>query len=407
MQSTDPPPGNPPGLISNPSETRQANIIACAVITWAIGAIFVGLRFYARGYLLRNVIGVEDWLMVVALVFSAATSAGAVEQAVYGHGKHALDIDPNVVVAMSRAGWYSIIWYMLSLLATKASILLLYLRVLSFRHSRYVVYALLAMVIVANGIFSLSLVFTACKPLHAFWDPVPDAWCRPQRDFFINTGLHIATDVLMYVLPLPVIVRLRVELRQKLALYGILALGFFVCAISMIRFFQLTLQNSWLDYPYEGVSISYLNGIELNAAIACACCMTLRPLMHKLFPHLWSARGSSDGNGRGRRPDVELGPAGGPGGGAGALDNTLAPPTIGSKPLRIARARENDLDNSQLLSRDDDEFSGGGGGRDDKQSIRTETDGGSFAEAGSGSGRAWTPREPTPISTLGRNAAHT
>ena len=65
-----PPPMFPPGLISNPS----------AVITWVIGAIFVGLRFYARGRLLRNVIGVEDWLMVVALVFSGATSAGFIER---------------------------------------------------------------------------------------------------------------------------------------------------------------------------------------------------------------------------------------------------------------------------------------------------------------------------------------
>jgi hypothetical protein len=75
-----PPPMFPPGLISNPSETFQANIISSAVITWVIGAIFVGLRFYARGRLLRNVIGVEDWLMVVALVFSGATSAGFIER---------------------------------------------------------------------------------------------------------------------------------------------------------------------------------------------------------------------------------------------------------------------------------------------------------------------------------------
>lgn len=75
-----PPPAFPPGLISNPSETLQANIIASAVITWLIGAVFVGLRFYARGRLLDNVIGVEDWLMVVALVFSGATSAGFIER---------------------------------------------------------------------------------------------------------------------------------------------------------------------------------------------------------------------------------------------------------------------------------------------------------------------------------------
>jgi hypothetical protein len=87
--ATDPPPPPvfPPGLISNPSQTFQADIIACAVITWVISAIFVALRFYARGCLLGNVIGVEDWLMVVALVFSGATSAGFIERS-FPHQHH-------------------------------------------------------------------------------------------------------------------------------------------------------------------------------------------------------------------------------------------------------------------------------------------------------------------------------
>jgi hypothetical protein len=73
-------PGPPPGFISDPSDNHQADIISSAVITWLIGAIFVGLRFYARGWLLKNALGVEDWLIAVALVFSAATSAGKIER---------------------------------------------------------------------------------------------------------------------------------------------------------------------------------------------------------------------------------------------------------------------------------------------------------------------------------------
>lgn len=77
---SSPPPGPPPGFISNPSESHQADILASAIITWVIGAVFVGLRFYARGWLLKNAIGVEDWLILVALVFSAATTAGKIER---------------------------------------------------------------------------------------------------------------------------------------------------------------------------------------------------------------------------------------------------------------------------------------------------------------------------------------
>lgn len=69
-----------PMLVSNPRDSYQTNIIACAAITWSIGAIFVALRFYTRGYLLRNVLGAEDWFVLVALVFSGATCAGMIER---------------------------------------------------------------------------------------------------------------------------------------------------------------------------------------------------------------------------------------------------------------------------------------------------------------------------------------
>jgi hypothetical protein len=70
----------PPGYVSRPEESHQANLIAASVVTWVLGALFVALRFYARGFLLRNAIGVEDWLIIVALVFSGATCASMIER---------------------------------------------------------------------------------------------------------------------------------------------------------------------------------------------------------------------------------------------------------------------------------------------------------------------------------------
>jgi hypothetical protein len=287
---------------------------------------------------------------------------------------------------------------MLSLLATKVSICLLYLRVLRFRHARYAVWALLFTVVASNGIWTLYTVLTACKPLSAFWLFDPAAWCRPQADWFVNTGLHIGTDVLMYLVPLPVVVGLRVGLRQKLALYAVLALGLFVCLISVVRLWDLTRQGGRVDFPYDNISISYLTVVEINAAIACACCMTLRPVVSRWWPRFSGASGGSGGQGGGRG-DVEMG---------GGQDGFRGPPTIGSTPFKMkARVvRRDDLDNSQVLEEDDGEHLRGGV-RDEKRSIRTETDGASVTEMGSGSGAAWTPREPDAVHTHEtRDASH-
>lgn len=79
--SSNPP--QPLQLVSNPNESYQVDIVVCAGITWSIGLVFVALRFLTRGYLLQNVLGMEDWFILVALVFSGATSAGMIERGYY------------------------------------------------------------------------------------------------------------------------------------------------------------------------------------------------------------------------------------------------------------------------------------------------------------------------------------
>jgi hypothetical protein len=283
---------------------------------------------------------------------------------------------------------------MLSLLATKTAILLLYLRVLSFRHARYIVYGILALVIGTNGVWTLYTVLTACTPLSSFWlwspEPTtstPDIWCRPQRDWLLNTALHIGTDVLLYLLPLPVLVRLQVSARQKAALYAVLSLGLFVCVVSVVRLWDLATQTARADSTYENVSIPYLTVVEINAAIACACCMTLRPLVNRWFPKLWGSQGSESSP-----RDVERGLSGGSGRVREGRDRNRGPPTIGSNPLRTAQARRDALDASQLLDDAEDEL--GTLERDDKRSIPGEMGGGPWTETASESGQAWTPREP-------------
>ncbi|KAK4446619.1 hypothetical protein QBC34DRAFT_271425, partial [Podospora aff. communis PSN243] len=310
-------------LVSNPAESYQTDIIVCAVLTWIIGVIFVGLRFYTRTRLLRNVLGAEDWTILIALVFAGATCAGMIEQAIHGLGKHILDVEPAAMGAMARAGWYTIVWYMLSLLFTKISILLLYIRILSYQHARWAVYIILAIVILANGIWTLATVVTACLPLNAFWDrTIPDAWCRPLVWWYANTGLHIATDVLLYVLPLPVIVNLQIKLRQKMVLYAVFALGFFVCSISVVRLWDLLEERKRSDFTYDNVSISYLTVIEINAAIACACSMTLKPFCARFFPRFWGSRSVASAQQQG---DLEA---------AVPFSPRQGPPTIGSQPTR-------------------------------------------------------------------------
>ncbi|OIW30360.1 hypothetical protein CONLIGDRAFT_366305 [Coniochaeta ligniaria NRRL 30616] len=320
MESPAPPPP-PPDLISNPDDNYQANIIVCAVLTCIIAALFVGLRFYTRRFLVR-ILGWEDWVILVSLFFSLLNSAGAIEQVSYGFGRHELDVPLNGFIPMSRAGWYSILWYQLTIFLTKTSILLLYARILTYQHARYAVYVILVVVTLSN-IWAFAVVMTACIPLAAFWDftQAAGAYCHPRSFWWANTGLHMATDFLIFGLPMPIIFHLNASPRQKVLLYGIFAFGFLVSLMSVIRLVYLLQEYNHDDFTYDNTTLMYWTCIEVNTAIVCACVMTLKPLMNRYLPSLVRSRMSA------------------PSGNTDAVDSGgHRPLTIGSRPVRKGQA---------------------------------------------------------------------
>jgi len=72
-----PPPGAPPGPPPDlPHDSLQANIIVCSVLTWAIAALFVALRFYTRVAIIKAVTW-SDWCILVSLVRHRVCPAAA------------------------------------------------------------------------------------------------------------------------------------------------------------------------------------------------------------------------------------------------------------------------------------------------------------------------------------------
>jgi hypothetical protein len=93
--------------------------------------------------------------------------------------------------------------------------------------ARIVLYLILAVVIFAT-VWNLVTLFTACIPLNAFWDPskLQGAYCHSVTIYWVNTGLHVATDYLLFAFPLPKIWGMRLPKRQKAVLMGLFSLGF-------------------------------------------------------------------------------------------------------------------------------------------------------------------------------------
>ncbi|KAK0634102.1 hypothetical protein B0T14DRAFT_561619 [Immersiella caudata] len=305
-----------PGLVIDHSQDHasyQANLIACSVITWAAAAVFVATRYYTRQLLLR-VWSWEDWIIVLSLLLSTLCSASITIQAALGVGRHIWTVPPQNATPLAMAGWFTLLFYFLSLWATKLSILMLYRRMLVYSWVK-VSTTVLFTITIFFGLWTIITVFTACVPLTAFWDRSVKGICHENRWYATTSAMHISTEFFIYILPMPAIRTLRLRFRLRILLFSLFGFGFLLCVISILRMVNLVMNSNAVDFTWDFATPTSWAIIEVNFSIICACVMTLKPLIVKIFPGLAEARLSSSDRDQ-------------------SWDMQNHPPTIGTKPMR-------------------------------------------------------------------------
>ena len=97
--------------------------------------------------------------------------------------------------------------------------------------------------------------------------------CRAQ------TISCIITDFLVYILPLPTLFRLRLHLRQRIALMVVFSLGFVVVVAGCMRAYWLhyTIDNSY-DVTWNGWIVWIWTCVEANLGVICGNMPMLRTI---------------------------------------------------------------------------------------------------------------------------------
>ena len=151
--------------------------------------------------------------------------------------------------------WIQVILYLLSILAVKISILLLYRRISSQRKFRIATWVMLFVLVASTLGLILGAVFS-CNPPAKAWDRSIPGTCRPAIALTYASGLvNIATDLMLLGLPLPVLWGIALPVRQKIGLSLILLTGSFVCIVSILRLVYSRATLDSMDYTYLSVKV--------------------------------------------------------------------------------------------------------------------------------------------------------
>ncbi|KAH0614803.1 uncharacterized protein H6S33_000439 [Morchella sextelata] len=287
------------------SEKHDTSVVVM-VIMICLGLSFtaVVLRFVSRGLILKKV-NADDWLIVLSWILSFGVSFSIYLGTTYGLGHDTLSKE-NQVLERKTQFVYTLLYHP-ALMTTKTSILLFYLSIS--QNFRVVQWGNWATLIVVNigGLVMTFLVAFQCNPLSAtFLADMPGTTrcIETYALIYASAPLNVITDLLILILPMPVLTSLRLPKKQKIILIAVFAGGGLTSIVSIIRiyFFERALAK---EHIHSGITkdthVNSWNGalsfmwssVEINAGIICASVPMIKPLIAKLFPGCIGVSGSS------------------------------------------------------------------------------------------------------------------
>ncbi|KAK4221734.1 hypothetical protein QBC38DRAFT_461158 [Podospora fimiseda] len=288
MSSTD---QRPPGYAE---EDHGHWIIIPNTLFTIICPILFGLRMWAR----HTTTGLDlgDWVGLSALIFTLITNALFFAMVFHGFGKHSDILPYDQLKSALRLWWLAQQTYKFALHLTKISLLLLYIRI--FNHVIWFRKVALSLIIflILYMIAASAAGFAQCTPVAKSWDRFVDGKCVDLYVLFNTNGvIAMVTDVIILLLPFPLVFKLSLPWQQKLALMPVFGLGAIICVSSALRVYTLvTATTRDADRSYD-ISATMWTIVEYNLALVCLCLPSVRVLLVKGFPEYFKSAASRSG----------------------------------------------------------------------------------------------------------------
>ncbi|KKY17289.1 putative pth11-like integral membrane protein [Diplodia seriata] len=260
---------------------------AATVVTMTVLAFIVLCSRIAIRTRVVKSFGPDDWFVIAAMTFTIVMSAMMLLQVHHGLGKHTWQVSQADQIEVSKYFYVSVIFYNGAVGLVKISILLQYLRIFAIKKMQVACRIVLAL----NTMFTIETVIISifdCSPIPYFWDKsIKGGHCvNFGAMWFSHASTNIAFDIILVILPMPVIKSLNLPRKQKIALMGIFALGTFATVTSILRLSSIYSISYSNDVTYDNVGAALWSTVEINTAIICASLPTFKAFVNRIFPRL-------------------------------------------------------------------------------------------------------------------------
>lgn len=283
----------PPGQVRTPVDppTRRADLMAAGISTTIIAAMALSLRLYTKLHILKKKLEPDDWFVIASFIISVAMLAFVQKDIDHGLTYHVWDIPQDTYHIGERLyGLLAYLTFILSVSFAKMSMLCLYPRLAPHTWVRWTCY--ICICIVACYSITAALVESlACQPLQGIVDESLDAVCYDSYPAYVAlSSLNISIDVVILLLPIPLVMKMQLPGRQKFSVILLFATGIVVCAVALKRVTYIPVLEASEDYDWDAVPDMILCFIEVNFGIVCASVPALRPFFSRVIPRVLAGR---------------------------------------------------------------------------------------------------------------------
>ncbi|KAF4761612.1 hypothetical protein HAV15_005198 [Penicillium sp. str.  len=269
--------------------------------TWAlysVGVLGAVLRWVARIRRLgiRN-LQTDDYLMLFAVLWYTILCV-ALNQVASGGGSNLmteedkLHLTDSIIAERVRGSKWVFVSehsFVLCIWALKACMLVIYARITEgLKQKRWINYV--AIYVLLGFVATELSLFLLCRPLSHYWAvvPTPEYQCFSYQYYEIIQGcISISADVFMLLIAIPMLVQVRVPLKQKMILTILFGMGIFVIVAAVLNKVYC-LVPSLISYVYMNWYFR-----EATVAILVTNLPLVWSLLRDVFPALKSWTGGS------------------------------------------------------------------------------------------------------------------
>ncbi|KAI4205260.1 MAG: hypothetical protein LQ350_000582 [Teloschistes chrysophthalmus] len=277
---------SPPVSAAFCDETRGPLMLGFGWTAIALGIVIVALRFYFRSGL-RKGIAWDDYFILFALLIGIAGVSFLTKLVEAGGGRHIVCLPPGQIYLVLKWSTIAQVCNVIGIGFVKVSVCLCVLRIIDRTRRRLAQFLWLLIAVVAASHLAQVLIFLLqCRPIQTMWDPTVKGTCFSARVTYTagytNYGMDAVTDLICAGVPVFVIHRLHMNIRNKLAICFLMSLGVLTAGCAIAK--AATLGGLFdKDYTWGIVNPGILTIFEHYGGIIIASMPALKPLFSKVL----------------------------------------------------------------------------------------------------------------------------